>query len=95
MDPRPVADSEYERWALSLFRLDLSAEEFAARFAHEFALFNFDNFQYRTPGMTEWVDLLAAFFFAPDLPTRLRVAREKYLAPEEIARVEAHDREPL
>jgi hypothetical protein len=95
MDPRPVADPEYERMALSLFRLDLSAEEFAARFAHEFAMFNFDRFQYRTPGMTEWVDRLAAFFFAPDLPTRLRAVREKYLAPEEIARVEAHEREPL
>ena len=77
------------------FRLDLSAEEFAARFAHEFALFNFYNYQYRTPGMTEWVDSLAAFFFAPDLPARLRALREKYLSPEEIARVEAHEREPL
>ena len=45
--------------------------------------------------MTEWVDRLAAFFFAPDLPKRMRAAREKYLAPEEIARVEAHEREPL
>jgi hypothetical protein len=95
MDSRRVANPEYERWALSLFRLDLSAEEFAARFAHEFVLFNFDNFQYATPRMTEWVDALAAFFFAPDLPTRLRAAREKYLTPEEIARVEAHEREPL
>jgi hypothetical protein len=91
MDTRPVADPEYERWALSHFRLDLSAEEFAARFGHEFALFSFDNYQYRTPGMTEWVDALAAFFFADDLPMRLRAARQKYLTPEEIARFEAYE----
>lgn len=41
MDPRPLADHEYERFALSLFRLELSAEEFAARFGHDFATFNF------------------------------------------------------
>jgi hypothetical protein len=56
MDSRPFADPEYERFALLRFRLELTAEEFAARFGHELALFNFDNFQYRTPGMTEWVD---------------------------------------
>jgi hypothetical protein len=95
MDERPLADPEYERFALSVFRFDLTAEEFAARFGHEFPLFNFDSFQYRTPGMTEWVDRLAAFFFAPDLPARLRAAREKYLTPEEIARVEAYERDPL
>jgi hypothetical protein len=95
MDERPLADPEYERHALSFFRLDLSAEEFAARFGHEFAMFNFDGYRYRTPGMTEWVDRLAAFFFAADLPRRLRTAREKYLTPEEIARVEAHERDPF
>jgi hypothetical protein len=95
MDERPFPDPKYEQHASSLFRFDLSAEEFAARFAHEFVLFNFDRFRYRTPGMTEWVDRLAAFFFAEDLPGRLRAARVKYLTPEEIARVEAHERDPL
>ncbi len=100
LDQRPFADPEYERVALSLFRFelfrfDLTAEEFAARFGHEFPLFNFDNFQYRTAGMTEWVDGLAAFFFAPHLPARLRAAREKYLTPEEIAEAEAYERDPL
>jgi hypothetical protein len=95
MDTRPLADPEYERWALSLFRLELSAEEFAARFGHEFVLFNFDKVQYHTPGMTEWVDALSAFFFADDLPGRLRAAREKFLTPEEIARVEEYERDPL
>jgi len=95
MDERPFADPEYEQHALSLFQLHLSAEEFAARFAHEFVLFNFHRFRYRTLGMTEWVDHLAAFLCAGDLSGRLRAARLKYLTPEEIARVEAHERDPL
>jgi hypothetical protein len=45
--------------------------------------------------MTEWVDALSAFLFADDLPRRLRAAREKYLTPEEIARVEECDRDSL
>lgn len=93
MAERPLAPFDYEQHALSLFRLDLSAEEFAARFGHEFATFNFDRFAYRTSGMTEWVDQLAAFFFATDLAGRLRAAREKYLTADEIAEVEAFERD--
>ena len=95
MDERPFADPEAERFALAIFRLDLSAEEFAARFGHQFALFNFARYRYQTPGMTHWVDQLSDFFFAPDLPARLRAVREKYLTSDEIARVEAHERDPF
>jgi hypothetical protein len=48
-----------------------------------------------TPGMTAWVDQLAAFFCAPDLIGRLRAVRERYLSAEEIEKVEAFDRDPL
>ncbi len=95
MDERPLATPQYEQDALSRFRLNLSPEEFAARFAHRFALFNFQKYRYRTPGMTEWVDRLSAFFFAEGLPARLRAAREKYLTDEEIAKVEAFERDPF
>jgi len=95
MDARPLATPEYEQDALSRFRLNLSAEECAARFGHHFALFNFQKYQYRTPGMTEWVDRLSAFFFAPGLQARLRAAREKYLTSDEIAQVEKFERDPF
>jgi hypothetical protein len=95
MDERPLASPDHERQALSLFRLDLSAEEFAARFGHQFTTFNFDRYTYRTSGMTEWADALSQFFFADDLPRRLRAAREKYLTPSEIAVVEAFERDPF
>jgi hypothetical protein len=95
MVERPLATPEYEKDALTRFRLDLSPEEFAARFGHQFAMFNFARYTYRTVGMTEWVDQLSAFFFADDLAGRLRAAREKYLTEDEIARVEAFERDPF
>jgi len=45
--------------------------------------------------MTEWVQQLAEIFFAPDLPKRLRLLRERYLTPEEIQEVEAYERDPF
>jgi hypothetical protein len=95
MDERPLATPEYEQHALTLFRLDLSAEEFAARFGHQFAMFNYDRYTYRAAGMTAWVDQLSAFFFADNLVGRLRAAREKYLSETEITRVEAFERDPF
>lgn len=95
MVERPLATPEYEKNALTRFRLDLSPEEFAARFGHHFTIFNFDKYTYRTVGMTDWVDQLSTFFFADDLAGRLRAAREKYLTQDEIARLEAFERAPF
>ena len=95
MVERPLASPEAEQDALSRFRLDMPVEEFAARFGHQFAMFNFDGYTYRTSGMTEWIDQLSAFFFADDLPKRLRAVRERYLTQEEIDRVEAFERDPF
>jgi hypothetical protein len=94
-DERPLAAPNYESFALSMFDLEMSAEEYAARRAHEFATFGFGNYRYTTPGLTEWVDRLGAFFFAKDLPGRLRAAREKHLTSSEIAEVEAFERDPF
>jgi hypothetical protein len=95
MDERRLVTPEIERETLTHFRLDVSPEEFAARFGHEFATFNFHKYRYPTPGVTEWIDQLAAFFLEPGLPARLRAAREKYLTPEEIAWVEKFERDPF
>lgn len=94
-DSRPLATSAQEERARSLFQLELDAQEYAARHAHKFVLFNFNKYRYATPGMTEWVDRLAEFFVAPDLQGRLRAARERFLSPAEIERVEAFERDPL
>jgi len=95
IEERPIASTEYEKDALSRFKLELSAEEYAARYGHQFALFNYDNYRYQTDGMTEWVDRLSDFFFADDLQGRLRAAREKYLTLEEIEQFEAFEQDPF
>ena len=95
-DERRLATPEYEAFAIEVFHgLTLPPEEFAARHGHEFAMFSFDEYRYRRPGMDEWVAGLAGIFFAPGLGPRLRSLRERYLTPEEIARVEAHERDPF
>ena len=94
-DDRPLASEAHEEFARRLFRLDLSPEEYAARYGHQFAMFSFDEYQYRTPGMTEWVQQLGEIFFAQDLPARLRQLREKYLSAEEIEEVEAYEQDPF
>jgi len=92
---RPVHPDEEEEDFRRFRNLEFSPEEFAARFGHEFAMFNFDRNRYRRPGMTEWVQELAKVFFAPGLPKHLRQLRERYLDVEEIQRVEEYERDPF
>jgi hypothetical protein len=93
---RRVPPEEWEDLDFNLFRkLELSPEEFAARYGHEFALFNFHERRYLRPGMNEWVQQLAELFLAPGLPERLRRLREKYLTPEEIRYAEEYERDPF
>jgi hypothetical protein len=95
-DELRLVSPEQEETDLRLFRnLELSPEEFAARYGHEFAMFNFDKYRYRRSGMTEWVQQLAKVFLAPGLPERLRRLRDRYLTSEEIQRAEEYERGPL
>lgn len=87
----PLAPEEYEDDLLEGYRRGLSVEEFAARFAHHFLMFPHYQYSYREPGLTQWVQELAGFFFQADLPTALRLAREKFLEPDEIKRVEEYE----
>ena len=91
----PLADPERERHALSLFRLELAPEEYAARYGHEFVLFPFDNYRYAHPGLTEWVQRLGDVFFGRNGAPTLRQVRERFLSAKEIAVVERYEREPL
>ncbi len=62
-DHLPLADAGREAHALELFHLEMTPEEYAARFGHEFALFSFDEFRYSRPGLAEWVQRLGDIFF--------------------------------
>jgi hypothetical protein len=96
IDELRLVSADQEEADLRLFRnLELPPEEFAARYGHEFAMFNFDKYRYRRPGMNEWVQALAEVFLAPGLAERLRRLRERYLTPEEIQRAEEYERDPF
>ena len=91
----PLADAGREAYALDLFRLDLSPEEYAARFGHQFATFSFDNFRYSRPGLTEWVQRLGDIFFKRDGAPTLRELRERFLSPSELEAAEQFERDPF
>ena len=91
----PLADPARERHALSLFRLDMTPEEYAARFAHEWVCFSFDERRYSAPGLTAWIQRLGDIFFGRNGAPSLRELRERFLTPTEIAAAEAREREPL
>jgi hypothetical protein len=93
---RLVPPEEWEDDDFRRFRnLELSPEEFAARYGHEFVMFNYHKRHYDRPGMNEWVQKLAQVFLAPGLPERLRRLREKYMTEEEIRQAEEYERDPL
>lgn len=94
-DHLPLADPGREAHALALFRLDMTPEEYAARFGHEFALFSFDDFRYTEPGLTEWVQRLGDIFFKRNGAPTLQQLREQFLSPAEIETVEQHERDPF
>jgi hypothetical protein len=93
-EPFLVPRDQCEEHDFNLFRrLELAPEEFAARFGHEFSMFNFHEQNYQQPGMNAWVQQLAEIFLAPGLPQRLRSLRERYLTPEEIRQAEEYEQD--
>lgn len=94
-DQLPLADAGREAHALELFRLDMSPDEYAARFGHEFAMFSFDDHRYSRPALTLWIQRLADIFFKRHGAPSLRELREKFLTPSEIEAAEQHEKDPF
>src|SRR5687768_4043967 len=57
-DHLPLAPPGLEADAARRFRTELSPDEYAARFGHDFVLFSYHDYRYRQPGLTEWVQRL-------------------------------------
>lgn len=91
----PLADPVRERHALSLFRLDMTPEEYAARLGHEWVSFSFDEHRYSAPGLTDWIQRVGDIFFGRNGAPGLRELRERFLTSAEVAAAEAREREPL
>ena len=82
---RPAADLAREASARELFPLDLSAEEYAARYAHRIGCSSFDDYSYMDPKLDAWIQHFHAIMRTPG---KVAECRRKYLTPEEIAAIE-------
>jgi hypothetical protein len=80
---QPLATPLLEEHVLAMFREGLSAEEYAARWAHTIACFSLDEYRYRDPQLHVWIHALGDILFQrPGAPT-LEDLRARYLTPEE------------
>ena len=65
-------------------RLKLSPEEYAARYAHLWGCFSFDQFPFRDPALGAWVRRLGELLRDP---AELERCRQRFLTAEELAEV--------
>ena len=91
----PMADAGRERDAREWFPLDLSPEEYAAREAHNWTCFSFDDYRYSDPRVDQWIHRLGDILFRREGAPTVDELRKRYLTPEERAAVEAREQEPF
>jgi hypothetical protein len=80
--PAPI-DRVTEAEKLFPYR-SMSPEEYAAREGHNWLCFSFDNYNYSSLELNEWIHTLGDIFFTNG---RLRKAQEKYLTQSELAQI--------
>jgi hypothetical protein len=85
-DDRPLADLGRVEDALRLFPFRaMTAEEYAARYAHTIGMSSFDQYRYPDPALTAWIDTLHRLLGSPD---ELERCRRTHLTAEEYAAVQ-------
>jgi len=65
-DDLPPADPGRERDARELFPLNMSPEEYAAMYGHEWYCFSFDDYRYSDPELDRWIQRLGDILFKRD-----------------------------
>ncbi len=75
---------EIARAMFSPSDLQMSAEEYAARHAQDWACFSLDQYRFRDPVLGAWVRRLGEILFTEG---ELERCRQRFLTPEELARV--------
>jgi len=89
----PLAEPSMEAYARRMMIDGVTADEFAARYAHTIVDFSMDNFSYREPEVEAWVHRLGAILWGrPGMP-RLADLRAKYLTDEERRKIVEADAE--
>ena len=87
MGDRPAADSAYEEQARRTFPIDQSPEEYAARHAHEWVSFSFDDYRFCDERLDAWIQRLGDIFFRRNGAPSLHDLRRRFLTEEELAAV--------
>jgi hypothetical protein len=77
------ADPIREQVAREVFPFDMSPDEYAARYAHRWMLFNFDDYAYSDPVVHAWVHRLGAVLRGVPGTSTLEALREQLLSAEE------------
>lgn len=81
--PAPL-DIESEAQALFPYK-DMTPVQYAARYAHRWACFSFDDYIYSDPELNEWIHSLGDILFTAGA---VEEARKAYLSPAEIEAIE-------
>jgi hypothetical protein len=76
-----------------MFPLDLSPEEYAARHAHEWAAFSFDEYRYSDERLDAWIQRLGDIFFRRNGAPSIHELRQCFLTEEERAAIAQRERE--
>ena len=92
---RPHAPQLREEAARDLFPVELSPEEYAARHAHEWACFSFDDYQYSDPRLDAWIQRLGEILFQRTGAPAIAELRARFLTSSEIAEIERRSKEDL
>lgn len=87
-DELPLADPSREAEAKQIFPLDMSPELYAAREAHHWYCFSFDQFRYSDEALTRWIHRFADVAFSKNGAPLVDKLRLELLTAEERAAID-------
>lgn len=80
---KPLADETLEDAAAAQFPLEVSPEEYAARHAHLWGCFSFDEYRYRNGALDAWILSLGDILFQRSGAPSLAELRARFLSEDE------------
>ena len=89
----PIADPGREADARNLFPFEVAPEEYAARHAHEWYCFSFDDYRYADPAVDRWIQRLGDILFRREGAPSLDELRATYLTADERRAIEKREEE--
>jgi hypothetical protein len=87
-DRLPLASAEREAATARMFDTSVSPEEYAARNAHLWTCFSFDEFEYRDTNLNAWVLRLGDILFHRNGAPTVEQCRQRYLSDAERLEIE-------